>query len=65
MISRLRGQYELTMQPFLSGAEVLWNQTFHDEFNDETIVAVEGLAVRRLALIFTDVQGYRALRTER
>ena len=49
------------MQPFLSGAEVLSNQTFLDLFADETIVAGEGLAVKRLALLFTDLQGSTAL----
>ena len=49
------------MQPFLSGAELLSNQTFLDLFAAETIVAGEGLAVRRLALLFTDVQGSTAL----
>ncbi len=49
------------MRPFLSGAEVLSNQTFLDLFATETIVAGEGLAVRRLALLFTDLQGSTAL----
>jgi hypothetical protein len=31
------------MQPFLSGAELLSNQTFRDLFGSETIVAGEGL----------------------
>ncbi len=61
MIINIRGEYVLSMQPFLSGAEVLSNQTFLDLFDTETIVAGEGLAVRRLALLFTDVQGSTAL----
>ena len=44
------------MQPFLSGAELLSNQTFLDLFADETIVAGEGLAVRLLAVLFTDLK---------
>ena len=56
----------VTMQPFLSGAELLSNQTFLDLFASETIVAGEGLAVKRLALLFTDLQGVdRALRPDR
>ena len=47
--------------PFLSGAEVLSNQTFLDLFADETIVAGEGLAVQRLTLLFTDLKGSTAL----
>jgi class 3 adenylate cyclase len=61
MITRLPDHYDVTMQPFLSGAELLSNQTFLDLFSDETIVAGEGLGVRRLALLFTDLQGSTAL----
>ena len=61
MIINIRGGYVLSMQPFLSGAELLSNQTFLDLFDTETIVAGEGLAVKRLALLFTDVQGSTAL----
>lgn len=61
MITSLPDDYEFTMQPFLSGAELLSNQTFLDLFVTETIVAGEGLAVRRLALLFTDLQGSTAL----
>jgi len=61
MVINLRDEYTLRMQPFLSGAELLSNQTFLDLFDTETIVAGEGLAVRRLALLFTDVQGSTAL----
>jgi class 3 adenylate cyclase len=61
MITSLPDHYALTMQPFLSGAELLSNQTFLDLFDTETIVAGEGLAVRRLALLFTDLQGSTAL----
>ncbi|MEX1170565.1 MAG: adenylate/guanylate cyclase domain-containing protein [Chloroflexota bacterium] len=61
MITGLPDHYELTMQPFLSGAALLSNQTFLDLFAAETIVAGEGLAVRQLALLFTDLQGSTAL----
>jgi class 3 adenylate cyclase len=61
LITSLPGHYEVTMLPFLSGAEVLSNQTFLDLFSNETIVAGEGLAVTRLALLFTDLQGSTAL----
>ena len=56
MIIGLPGDYEVTMLPFLSGAELLSNQTFVDLFADETIVDGEGLAVRLLALLFTDLK---------
>ena len=61
LITMLPDHYGVRMQPFLSGADVLSNQTFLDLFAAETIVAGEGLAVRRLALLFTDLQGSTAL----
>ena len=61
MITQLPDHYDVAMQPFLSGADVLSNQTFLELFATETIVAGEGLAVRRLALLFTDLQGSTAL----
>jgi class 3 adenylate cyclase len=56
MILGLPDEYDVTMEPFLSGAELLSNQTFLDLFASETIVAGEGLAVKRLALLFTDLK---------
>lgn len=61
MINTLGYHYDVAMRPFLSGAELLSNQTFLDLFETETIVAGEGLAVKRLALVFTDLQGSTAL----
>ena len=61
MIISLPDHFDVTMEPFLSGADLLSNQTFLDLFATETIVAGEGLAVRRLALLFTDLQGSTAL----
>jgi len=61
MLTMLPDHYDVIMEPFLSGAELLSNQTFLDLFASETIVAGEGMAVRRLALLFTDLQGSTAL----
>jgi class 3 adenylate cyclase len=61
MITRLPDHYGVSMQPFLSGAELLSNQTFLDLFETETIVAGEGLSVKRLTLLFTDLRGSTAL----
>ena len=61
MIINLVEDYTVRMELFLSGAELLSKQTFLDLFDTETIVAGEGLAVRRLALLFTDVQSSTAL----
>jgi class 3 adenylate cyclase len=61
LITMLPDHYEVAMGPFLSGTEVLSNQTFLDLFAEETIVAGEGLVVRHLALLFTDLQGSTAL----
>ena len=61
MIISFSTDFHITMQPFLSGAALLSNQTFLDLFVTETLVAGEGLAVKRLALLFTDLQGSTAL----
>lgn len=61
MLTMLPDHYDVIMAPFLSGAELLSNQAFLDLFASETIVAGEGMAVRRLALLFTDLQGSTAL----
>jgi class 3 adenylate cyclase len=55
------GDYVWSMGQFLSAAQVLSNQTFLDLFASETIVAGEGLEVRRLTLLFTDIQGSTAM----
>jgi class 3 adenylate cyclase len=49
------------MTPFLSGAQLLSNQTFRELFGTETITSGEGLAVKRLTLLFTDLRGSTAL----
>ena len=61
LVVHLDEEFSVEMGPFLSGADVLSNQTYLDLFSAETIVAEEGLAVRRLALLFTDLRGSTAL----
>jgi class 3 adenylate cyclase len=61
LVMGFANDFEWSMKPFLSGARLLSNQTFLDLFEAETIVAAEGLAVKRLALLFTDIQGSTAL----
>jgi class 3 adenylate cyclase len=47
--------------PFLDGKRLLTTQTFRDLFRSEVIQASEGLAVRDVALLFTDLKGSTAL----
>ena len=61
LVANISGDYQWTMRPFLSASRVLSTQTFLDLFTSETIVAAEGLEVRRLTLLFTDIQGSTAL----
>ena len=61
MITSLPDHYALTMMPCLSGAQLLSNQTFRELFGTETIASGEGLAVKRLTLVFTDLKGSTAL----
>ena len=61
MITSLPDHYTLSMTPFLSGTRLLSNQTFRELFGTETISSGEGLAVKRLTLVFTDLKGSTAL----
>lgn len=61
LVVNITNDFRLTMKPFLSGAQMLSTQTFLDLFASETIVAAEGLAVRRVSLLFTDLKASTAL----
>ena len=51
----------LTFRPFLSGKRLLMTQTFRDNFRSEVIRAAEGIAVRDVTLLFTDLKGSTSL----
>ena len=51
----------LRFAPFLSGKRLLMTQTFRDFFRSEVIRATEGLAVRDITVLFTDLKGSTAL----
>ena len=51
----------LHFAPFLSGGRLLTTQTFRDFFRSEVIRATEGIAVRKVTLLFTDLEGSTAL----
>lgn len=51
----------LKFQPFLSGKRLLLTQTFRDFFRSEVIKATEGIAIRDVTLLFTDLKGSTAL----
>jgi class 3 adenylate cyclase len=51
----------LRFAPFLSGKRLLMTQTFRDCFRSEVIRATEGLAVRDITVLFTDLKGSTAL----
>jgi class 3 adenylate cyclase len=46
---------------FLSGSRLLSTQTFRDLFPSETVMSAGGLALKRVALLFTDIKGSTAL----
>ena len=46
---------------FLSGSRLLATQTFLDLFPSETVMSAGGLAVKRVAILFTDIKGSTAL----
>jgi class 3 adenylate cyclase len=55
------GEIELDFAPFLTGKRLLTTQTFRDLFRSEVIRSSEGLGVRSITLLFTDLKGSTAL----
>ena len=51
----------LHFAPFLSGKQLLTTQTFRDLFRSEVIRGNEGLGIKDIALLFTDLKGSTAL----
>lgn len=51
----------LSFAPLLSAKRLLTTQTFRDLFRSEVIRATEGIGVRDIALLFTDLKGSTAL----
>jgi class 3 adenylate cyclase len=51
----------VTLGNFLSGSRLLSMQTFLDLFPSETVMSSGGLAIKRIALLFTDIKGSTAL----
>jgi class 3 adenylate cyclase len=51
----------LHFTPYLSGKRLLTTQTFRDLFRSEVIRGHEGLGVKDIALLFTDLKGSTAL----
>lgn len=54
------GSY-VEFEPFLSGKRLLTTQTFRDLFRFETVQTDEGLGVRDITFLFTDLKGSTAL----
>jgi class 3 adenylate cyclase len=52
---------QIRFVPSLSGKRLLMTQTFRDFFRSEVISATEGIAVRDVTLVFTDLKGSTAL----
>ena len=55
------GQAPITFLPFLTGKRLLTTQAFRDLFRSEVIRTSEGIGVKDITLLFTDVKGSTAL----
>ena len=55
------GSISIRFAPFLNGKRLPGKKTFRDLFRSETIKAHEGIGVRDIARLFTDVKGSTAL----
>ncbi len=51
----------LLFDPFLSGKKLISVQTFRDLFNSEVLQSTEGIGVRDITILFTDLKGSTAL----
>ncbi len=51
----------LVFEPFLSGKKLISIQTFRDLFSSEVIQGTEGIGVRDITILFTDLKGSTAL----
>jgi class 3 adenylate cyclase len=51
----------ITFDPFLSGKRLLTTQTFRTLFRSETVSADEGIGVKDITFLFTDLKGSTAL----
>ena len=55
------GKAPISFVPFLTGKRLLTTQAFRDLFRSEVIQASEGIGVKDIALLFTDLKGSTAL----
>jgi class 3 adenylate cyclase len=55
------GQAPISFVPFLTGKRLLTTQAFRDLFRSEVIRGREGIGVKDITLLFTDVKGSTAL----
>lgn len=55
------GHAPVSFLPFLTGKRLLTTQAFRDLFRSEVIRATEGIGVKDIALLFTDLKGSTAL----
>ncbi|MFZ1430750.1 MAG: DUF5939 domain-containing protein [Geminicoccaceae bacterium] len=51
----------LTFDPYLTGKDLLTSQTFRSLFRSEVVGGAQGLAIRDIAILFTDIKGSTAL----
>ena len=51
----------LTFDPYLTGKHLLTSQTFRSLFRSEVVGGAQGLAIRDIAILFTDIRGSTAL----
>lgn len=51
----------LRFDPYLTGKHLLTSQTFRNLFRSETVGSAQGLTIRDVALLFTDIKGSTSL----
>jgi class 3 adenylate cyclase len=58
------GSMSVEFEPYVSGKHILTSQTFRTLFRTETVASEEGIGVKDLTLLFTDLKGSTAMYDE-
>ena len=67
VVAVIQSRYEdgsgslLSFAPYLTGKHLLTSQTFRSLFRSEVVGGAQGIAIRDIALLFTDIKGSTAL----
>ncbi|MBI4664820.1 MAG: adenylate/guanylate cyclase domain-containing protein [Nitrospinae bacterium] len=59
--TRYAEDFTISFTPYLSGKRLLTTQSFHDLFHYDVVKGTEGLGVKDISIVFTDLKGSTSL----